>query len=144
LAALTLAALALSLAGTLPSTAVAHSAGCNPYAHGGVERTEFPAIGQLREENLPRRIDHYAPPCLVAVDVAAQIQYQWNQRTRRTECTSVITCFPREVHPMGARWDAGMFGCVYVQRQGHPDPYVHAACVRVGHRGQRVTMNLGS
>jgi hypothetical protein len=96
---------------------------CNPgeyqLLHG-----ENPTIEDLRAHNLPRKTDGYAPRCLVAEAIAADIQ-------RRLQDGQEA---PRVVFVYGARWTGGRWRCSY--------PGDRAVCKKRGKPRRRVTMRL--
>jgi hypothetical protein len=85
---------------------------------------ENPTIANLRAHNLPRKTDGYAPRCLVAEAIAAEIQ----RRLQNGEKA------PRTVSVYGARWNGGKWRCSY--------PGERAVCRKKGKPGRRVTMRL--
>jgi hypothetical protein len=85
---------------------------------------ENPTIEDLKAHNLPRKTSGYAPRCLVAEAIAAEIQ-----RTLQDGKQA-----PRTVSVMGARWSSGKWRCSY--------PGDRAVCKRKGKPGRRVTMRL--
>src|SRR3954471_6669697 len=64
---------------------------------------ENPTIADLKAHNLPRKTDGYAPRCLVAEAIAAEIQ-------RRLQDGKDA---PRTVLVYGARWNGGKWRCRY-------------------------------
>jgi hypothetical protein len=87
-------------------------------------RGENPTIENLRAHNLPRKTDGYAPRCLVAEAIAAEIQGTL-QRGGKS---------PGTVSVMGAQWSSGKWRCRY--------PGDRAVCKRKGKPRRRVTMRL--
>jgi hypothetical protein len=120
--------LAAALA-ALPAAASARTVRCHPGRYRLVDPLAFPGIGHLRAVDLPRRTDHYAPRCLVAEAIAADIQQFFTAHKR----------LPRRLHVFGARWDGGRWRLRYRQVQSPDNPFVHAVA-RKGRR--RVTMDL--
>jgi hypothetical protein len=66
-------------------------------------RGENPRIADLRAHNLPRKTDGYAPRCLVAEAIAADVQRALQNGERP----------PRTVFVYGARWTGGKWRCSY-------------------------------
>ena len=64
---------------------------------------ENPRIADLRAHNLPRRTSGYAPRCLVAEAIAAEVQHALQDGKRA----------PRTVSVMGAQWSSGKWRCSY-------------------------------
>lgn len=124
--ALALAGLALLVAAA-PAGAATKT--CKPGRYLLVEPDKFPVVSKLRAHNLPRKTDSYAPPCLVAEAIAADIQRRWSRQRLRV------------VRPQGAQWNGGRWRCRYRQRTSGGATYQATSC-RNGR--QRVTMNLGS
>jgi hypothetical protein len=85
---------------------------------------ENPTIEDLRAHNLPRKTSGYAPRCLVAEAIAAEIQRAL-QNGRKA---------PSTVSVMGAQWSSGKWRCSY--------PGDRAVCKRKGKPKRRVTMRL--
>jgi hypothetical protein len=85
---------------------------------------ENPTIEDLRAHNLPRKTSGYAPRCLVAEAIAAEIQ-RVLQNGRKA---------PSTVSVMGAQWSSGKWRCSY--------PGDRAVCKRKGKPKRRVTMRL--
>jgi hypothetical protein len=85
---------------------------------------ENPTIENLRAHNLPRKTSGYAPRCLVAEAIAAEIQ----RRLQNGEKA------PRTVSVMGAQWSSGKWRCSY--------PGDRAVCKKNGKPRRRVTMRL--
>jgi hypothetical protein len=85
---------------------------------------ENPTIENLRAHNLPRRTDGYAPRCLVAEAIAAEIQHRLQEGGKA----------PRTVSVQGARWSSGKWLCSY--------PGDRAVCRKTGKPRRRVTMRL--
>jgi hypothetical protein len=112
---------AAALVAAAPASAVTIT--CDPgeyqLLHG-----ENPTIEDLKAHNLPRKTDGYAPRCLVAEALAAEIQ-RTLQDGRKA---------PRTVSVFGARWAGGKWRCSY--------PGDRAVCKRKGKPGRRVTMRL--
>jgi hypothetical protein len=96
---------------------------CNPGEY-LLLRGENPRIADLRAHNLPRKTDGYAPRCLVAEAIAAEIQ-----RTLQGGGKA-----PRTVLVYGARWSGGKWRCTY--------PGDRAVCRKRGKPRRRVTMRL--
>jgi hypothetical protein len=114
---------ALVLAAVSPATASADSIAC-PVGHNlpGIERAK-PTATHLRAHNLPRKTDGYAPRCLVAEAVVAEIQLDYRNGKP-----------PAKLRVYGARWSAGRWRCSY--------PDGRAVCRNIGKPKRRVTMNL--
>jgi hypothetical protein len=87
-------------------------------------RGENPTIENLRAHNLPRKTDGYAPRCLVAEAIAAEIQGRLQRGGKA----------PRTVSIMGAQWSSGKWRCRY--------PGDRAVCNRKGKPRRRITMRL--
>jgi hypothetical protein len=87
-------------------------------------RGENPTIEDLRAHNLPRKTQGYAPRCLVAEAIAAEIQGQLQNGEKA----------PRTVSVMGAQWSSGKWRCRY--------PGDRAVCRKKGKPGRRITMRL--
>ena len=101
------------------ATTITCDAGQYQLLHG-----ENPRIEQLRAHNLPRRTSGYAPRCLVAEAIAADIQRALQDGKDG----------PRTLSVYGARWGAGHWRCSY--------PDGRADCHRKGKPRRRVTMRL--
>jgi hypothetical protein len=112
---------AAALVAAAPASAVTIT--CDPgeylLLHG-----ENPTIEDLKAHNLPRKTSGYAPRCLVAEAIAAEIQ-----RTLQDGKQA-----PRTVAVMGAQWSSGKWRCSY--------PGDRAVCKRKGKPWRRVTMRL--
>jgi hypothetical protein len=117
-----------------PNTAGAQTTKCNGHTYLLIDPNGFPSIQQLRAVNVPPLTDGYAPRCLVAEGVAGLVQDRWSTTHR----------LPRLVHPMGARWNGGIWRVSYQRRLGPPpdrNPYYYM----IARRGrQRITANLTS
>jgi hypothetical protein len=112
---------AAALVAAAPASAVTIT--CDPGEYllvGG----ENPTIEDLKAHNLPRKTDGYAPRCLVAEAIAAEIQSALQNGEKA----------PRTVSVMGARWSSGKWRCSY--------PGDRAVCKRKGKPWRRVTMRL--
>jgi hypothetical protein len=96
---------------------------CNPGEY-LLLRGENPRIADLRAHNLPRKTDGYAPRCLVAEAIAAEIQRTLQEGGKA----------PRTVLVYGARWTGGKWRCRY--------PGDRAVCRKQGKPRRRVTMRL--
>ena len=118
---LLLSVLAGLLVGAAPASAVTIT--CDPGEYLLV-RGENPTIENLRAHNLPRKTDGYAPRCLVAEAIAAEIQRPLQQGRKA----------PRTVSIMGAQWSSGKWRCTY--------PGDRAVCKKRGKPRRRVTMRL--
>jgi hypothetical protein len=118
---LLLSVLAGLLVGAAPASAVTIT--CDPGEYLLV-RGENPTIENLRAHNLPRKTDGYAPRCLVAEAIAAEIQGRLQQGREA----------PRTVSIMGAQWSSGKWRCSY--------PGDRAVCKKRGKPRRRVTMRL--
>ena len=101
------------------ATTITCDAGQYQLLHG-----ENPRIERLRAHNLPRKTSGYAPRCLVAEAIAADIQRALQDGERA----------PRALNVYGARWSAGRWRCSY--------PQGGADCHRKGKPRRRVTMRL--
>ena len=86
---------------------------------------ENPRIADLRAHNLPRKTDGYAPRCLVAEAIAAEIQ-----RTLQGGGKA-----PRTVLVYGARWTGGKWRCRYRDE-------VNVSCRKKAKPRRRVTFRL--
>src|SRR5215210_2070012 len=86
---------------------------------------ENPRIADLRAHNLPRKTDGYAPRCLVAEAIAAEVQRALQNGERA----------PRTVRVYGARWSGGTWRCRY---RGE----VNVSCGKKGKPRRRVTFRL--
>src|SRR5829696_8375431 len=64
---------------------------------------ENPRVADLRAHNLPRRTSGYAPRCLVAEAIAAEVQHALQDGQKA----------PRTVSVMGAQWSSGKWRCSY-------------------------------
>jgi hypothetical protein len=89
----------------------------------GLKRAK-PKPSNLRAYNLPRRTDGYAPRCLVAEAVVAEIQLDYSEENGP----------PARLRVFGARWSAGRWRCTY--------PDGRAICRKIGKPHRRVTMDL--
>jgi hypothetical protein len=112
---------AAALVAAAPASAVTIT--CDPgeylLLHG-----ENPTIEDLKAHNLPRKTSGYAPRCLVAEAIAAEIQRTLQDGKQP----------PRTVAVMGAQWSSGKWRCSY--------PGDRAVCKRKGKPWRRVTMRL--
>src|SRR5215211_6654852 len=86
---------------------------------------ENPRIADLRAHNLPRRTSGYAPRCLVAEAIAAEVQHALQDGKRA----------PRTVSIFGARWRSGKWRCSY------PDDE-HVSCKKTHKPKRRITFRL--
>src|SRR5215212_8815356 len=86
---------------------------------------ENPTIEALRAHNLPRKTDGYAPRCLVAEAIAAEVQRALQNGERA----------PRTVRVYGARWSGGKWRCRYRDE-------VNVSCRKKGKPRRRVTFRL--
>jgi hypothetical protein len=77
-------------------TAGAKTIHCSGNRYRLIERNAFPSISNLEATNLPTFTGGYAPRCLVAQSLAADIQFYWSGHGR----------FPNKDRPYGARWRA--------------------------------------
>lgn len=116
-----LASAAAAAVAAAPASAVTVACDAGEYQ---LVRGENPRIAKLRAHNLPRRTDGYAPRCLVAEAIAADIQRALQSGERA----------PRVLSVYGARWRGGRWRCRY------PDD--RATCRRKGKPERRVTMRL--
>jgi hypothetical protein len=112
---------AAALVAAAPASAVTIT--CDPGEYLLV-RGENPTIENLRAHNLPRKTSGYAPRCLVAEAIAAEIQRTLQQGGKA----------PRTVTVFGAQWSGGKWRCSY--------PGDRAVCKKKGKPGRRVTMRL--
>ena len=88
-------------------------------------RGENPRIADLRAHNLPRKTDGYAPRCLVAEAIAAEVQRALQDGKKP----------PRTVSTFGAQWSSGKWKCRYRNE-------VNVTCKKKGKPKRRVTMRL--
>ena len=88
-------------------------------------RGENPRITDLKAHNLPRKTDGYAPRCLVAEAIAAEIQRALQNGEKA----------PRTVSTYGAQWSSGKWKCSYPAQD-------RATCKKKGKPRRRVTMRL--
>jgi hypothetical protein len=109
------------LVGAAPASAVTIT--CDPGEYLLV-RGENPTIENLRAHNLPRKTDGYAPRCLVAEAIAAEIQRRLQEGRKAPSTVSI----------MGAQWSSGKWRCSY--------PGDRAVCKKRGKPRRRVTMRL--
>jgi hypothetical protein len=86
--------------------------------------TATPKPSKLRAHNLPRKTDGYAPRCLVAEAIVAEIQLGYGEKGR----------LPARLSVFGARWSGGRWRCSYPEGRG--------VCRKIGKPRRRVTMNL--
>ena len=86
---------------------------------------ENPTIADLKAHNLPRKTDGYAPRCLVAEAVVAEIQLGYDEQQGR---------LPPRLRVFGARWSAGRWRCSYPEGRG--------ICRKIGKPHRRVTVDL--
>jgi hypothetical protein len=86
---------------------------------------ENPRIADLRAHNLPRKTDGYAPRCLVAEAIAAEVQHALQDGKQA----------PRTVSVFGARWRSGKWRCSY------PDDE-HVSCKKTHKPKRRITFRL--
>jgi hypothetical protein len=87
-------------------------------------RGENPRIADLRAHNLPRKTDGYAPRCLVAEAIAAEVQRALQDGKKA----------PRTVSTFGAQWSSGKWKCRY--------PGDRAVCRKKGKPKRRITFRL--
>jgi hypothetical protein len=120
-----LAALVAATAIT-PATASADSISCRVGYYAPGADTASPTITNLRAHNLPRKTDGYAPRCLVAESIVAEIQRTYGDRGD----------LPARVRVYGARWSGGRWRCSY--------PAERAVCRKIGKPRRRVTMDLAT
>jgi hypothetical protein len=116
-----LVAAAALVAGAAPASAVTIS--CEPGDYPLINPRGEPKLTNVKAHNLPRRTDGYAPRCLVAEAVGAEIQLGVRADGK----------LPEHLRVYGARWSAGKWRCVY--------PEGKARCHRKGRPRQRVTMD---
>jgi hypothetical protein len=90
-----------------------------PLNHYLISDRGTPKVENLRAYNLPRRTDGYAPRCLVAAAVVAEIQLEYPP-------------LPRRLNVYGARWSGGRWRCSY--------PAGRAVCRQIGKPRRKVTM----
>jgi len=88
-------------------------------------RGENPRITDLKAHNLPRKTDGYAPRCLVAEAIAAEIQRALQNGEKA----------PRTVSTYGAQWSSGKWKCSYPAQD-------RATCKKKGKPKRRITMRL--
>ena len=88
-------------------------------------RGENPRITDLRAHNLPPRTDGYAPRCLVAEAIAAEIQRKLQDGKKA----------PHTVSTYGAQWSSGRWKCRYPTQD-------RASCKKKKRPKQRITMRL--
>ena len=121
---LILAALISAAALATAAPASADTISCKPEGeYWLVDPRGEPELTNLRAHNLPRKTDGYAPRCLVAEAVGAEIQLEFRLEGE----------LPKHLHVYGARWSAGKWRCSY--------PDGRAKCHRKGKPRQRVTMD---
>jgi hypothetical protein len=87
-------------------------------------RGENPRVADLRAHNLPRKTDGYAPRCLVAEAIAADVQRALQNGEKA----------PRTVTAWGARWSGGKWKCRY--------PGDRAVCKKKSKPKRRITFRL--
>ena len=88
-------------------------------------RGENPRITDLKAHNLPRKTDGYAPRCLVAEAIAAEIRRALQNGEKA----------PRTVSTYGAQWSSGKWKCSYPAQD-------RASCKKKGKPKRRITMRL--
>jgi hypothetical protein len=88
-------------------------------------RGENPRIADLRAHNLPRKTDGYAPRCLVAEVIAADVQRALQNGEKP----------PRTVIAWGARWSGGKWRCSYPDEE-------RVACRKKLKPKRRITFRL--
>jgi hypothetical protein len=122
----TLLAAAVAAAAVAPAsaTASADSISCRVGYYAPGADTASPTVTSLRAHKLPRKTDGYAPRCLVAESIVAEIQDTYGSKGR----------LPAKVWVYGARWDGGRWRCSY--------PDGRAVCRKIGKPRRRVTMHL--
>jgi hypothetical protein len=76
---------------------------CSGHTYRLIDPAAFPGVYRLTAINLPALTDGYAPRCLVAEDVASQVQYKVGRLHR----------YPAAVIAMGARWYSGTWRITY-------------------------------
>lgn len=86
---------------------------------------ENPRIADLRAHNLPRKTSGYAPRCLVAEAIAAEVQRALQDGKRP----------PRTVSTYGAQWSSGKWKCSYREE-------VNVTCKKKNKPKRRITFRL--
>ena len=99
--AVTLAAAVAVLA--VPSSASADVVRCKVGHYAPTLAHGKPEVSRLRAVDLPRQTDGYAPRCLVAEAVAAEVKRAIQDTGER----------PAQVRAGGARWNGGRWNCAY-------------------------------
>ena len=123
--ALLAAALAALAALGLPAGASAAVVHCKVGHYALTLAQGKPAVSRLRAVDLPRRTDGYAPRCLVAEAVAAEVKRAVQDTGER----------PAQVRAGGARWNGGRWNCAY---EG-----ARTVCRHAGTPSRRVKLRLG-
>jgi hypothetical protein len=86
-----------------PAAASAKTSVCKVGVYYPDIETQFPAPGRLRAHNLPRWTDGYAPRCMVAEWLVANVQWYWADHGHA----------PRRVDAMNDVWDGGVWHLKY-------------------------------
>ena len=123
--ALLAATLAAVAALALPASASADVVRCTVGHYAPTLAHGKPEVSRLRAVNLPRRTDGYAPRCLVAEAVAAEVKRAIQDTGER----------PAQVRAGGARWNGGRWNCAY---EG-----ARTVCRHAGTPSRRVKFRLG-
>jgi hypothetical protein len=121
-----IAALALAIA----PAAGAQTTRCSGNHYLLVSTHISPSVGHIVAVGLPPLTDGYAPRCLVAEAIAADVQ-QFRNRHHR---------YPRSLRIYGAQWDGGVWKLRYVTRRAGGKRYQHATAQQ---GAKRVTADFG-
>ena len=123
--ALLAATLAAVAALALPASASADVVRCTVGHYAPTLAHSKPEVSRLRAVNLPRRTDGYAPRCLVAEAVAAEVKRAIQDTGSR----------PAQVRVFGARWSGGRWNCAY--------DGAATTCRKAGKPSRKVKFRLG-
>ena len=115
-------------------TASAKTIHCSGHRYRLIDGRAFPSISNLDATNLPTFTSGYAPPCLVAESLAADIQFYWSGHYK----------LPKKDRPYGARWRAPTFKITYTKKplKNEPGNSYKYAVAKAGK--EKITMHLGS
>lgn len=107
---------------------------CSGHRYRLIDSHAFPSISNLDATNLPTFTSGYAPRCLVAESLAADIQFYWSEHGR----------LPNKDRPYGARWRAPTFKITYTKKslKNEPGNSYKYAVAKAGK--ETITMHLGS
>jgi hypothetical protein len=110
--------------------ASAQTTRCNGNHYLLIDTHGSPSVANIVATGLPRLTDGYAPRCLVAEAVAADVQ-QFHRLHHR---------YPKSLHTYGAQWDGGVWKFSYVTRKAGSERYQHATATQ---GARRITIDFG-